>query len=418
MADSMFTNNNVPGPNFDPNWTNSQRMNNTGYSSEQVKASTESSITKAANDIMSSRDRMWNETLKQQSNDIPFDPNSFDIDESTMQSILHSANIKSPEELNRLRFNSFARYGILDIAHNHTGSREYLFFTKPDLHIFSTNGFEINKQLKDVTFFRNAIEQYPMSLLSLQQTLKRGRSLYPHNFDPAMKFIPLLSNHVTSSLDLPAISATETENNTSLFQVKTTYRDSSEQSDFGFDFSLEFWDTRYLDVYMLFKAYDEYCRQEFYRNVTPPKLSYITDRVNCKQFSIYKIIVDETTTIMFYGKATGVYPMGVPREAMSNFDGTIKITVPMKAQFVSDMDPIILDELNRISRMTYFDGTDNDSIGAMTTGFMPLYDKYNGSADTRWGALPYVAKAGAFRKGAPDQEQLYRLMWVYRSTNA
>ena len=64
MADSMFTNNNVPGPDSDPNWTNSQRMNNSGYSSEKVKASTESSITQAANDTMSSRDRMWNETLK------------------------------------------------------------------------------------------------------------------------------------------------------------------------------------------------------------------------------------------------------------------------------------------------------------------------------------------------------------------
>lgn len=410
MADSMFDNSNVPGPNSDPDYTNSQRMNNTGNNSDKVAASTVDTIATAANNLMSRKDRMWREALEGRS--VPFDPKAFDIDEATMQAIINSANIKSPEQLNNLRFNSFARYGVLDIAHNHSGSREYLFFTKPDLHIFSTNGFEINKQLKDVTFFKNAIEQYPMSLLALQQTLKRGSGLYPHHFDPASKFIPLLSNHVTSSLDLPAIAATETENNTSLFQVKTTYRDSSEQSDFGFDFSLEFWDTRYLDVYMLFKAYDEYCRQEFYRNITPPKLSYITDRVNCKQFSIYKIIVDETNTIIFYGKATGVYPMGVPREAMSNFDGTIKITVPMKAQFVSDMDPIILDELNRITRMSYYDG--NSGGTGITSGIMPLYNRHTGTADTRWGGFPYIVKdKGAARKGAPDEEQFYRLTWIY-----
>ena len=410
MADSMFYNNNVPGPNSDPDYTNSRRMNNTGNDPDKVAASTIDTIAASANDIMHRKDRMWYGTLEK--NAIPFDAKAFDIDEATMRSIINSANIKSPEQLNELRFNSFARYGILDIAHNHSGSREYLFFTKPDLHIFSTNGFEINKQLKDVTFFKNAIEQYPMSLLALQQTLKRGDALYPHHFDPASKFIPLLSNHVTSSLDLPAIAATETENNTSLFQVKTTYRDSSEQSDFGFDFSLEFWDTRYLDVYMFFKAYDEYCRQEFYRNITPPKLSYITDRVNCKQFSIYKLIVDETNTVIFYGKATGVYPMGVPREAMSNFDGTIKITVALKAQFVCDMDPIILDELNRITRMSYYDG-DSNGLG-ITDGIMPLYNRYTGSADTRWGGFPYIVKGkGAARKGAPNEEQLYRLTWIY-----
>ena len=107
------------------------------------------SIANAANNLMSHKDRMWRETLKGRS--VPFDAKAFDIDEATMQAIINSANIKSPEQLNNLRFNSFARYGVLDIAHNHSGSREYLFFTKPDLHIFSTNGFEINKQLKDVT---------------------------------------------------------------------------------------------------------------------------------------------------------------------------------------------------------------------------------------------------------------------------
>lgn len=409
MADSMYTNNNVPGPNSDPDWTNSQRINSSGYNSDKVKASTEDSIVDTANASMSRRDRMWSQTVSEASNSIPFDENAFDIDESTMKSILNSVNIRSPEELNSLRYTRFARYGILDLAHNHSGSREYLFFTKPDLHIFSTNGFQINKQLKDVTFFRNAIDQYPMSLLALQQTLKRGMNLYPHNFDPRMRYIPLLSNHVTSSLDLPAIAATETENNTSLFQVKTTYRDGSEQSDFGFDFSLEFWDTRYLDVYMFFKAYDEYCRQEFYRNITPPKLSYITDKVNCKQFSIFKLIVDDTNTIIFYGKATGVYPTGVPRDAMSNFDGTIKITVPMKAQFVSDMDPIILEELNNLTKESYYDGYETSGVDS---GFMPLYSQSTGAADTRWGGYPYIIKSGG-RKGAPNDEQLYKLMWVY-----
>lgn len=331
--------------------------------------------------------------------------NAFDMSESAMRSIMNGSNIYSPEQIHDMRFSRFARYGMLDMSNEHSGSREYIFFTKPDLHIFETDNFAINHELGDVTFFKNAVYQYPLSMLSLQQTLSKSAS-YPAGFNADSLYIPLLSNHVTSSFDLPGIAATETENNISLYQVKTTYRDSSEVSDFGFEFSLEFWDTRYIDVYMFFKAYDEYCREEFYRNVTPPKLSYITDKVNCKQFSIFKIIVDETNTIIFYAKATGVCPMGVPRDAMSNFENTIKITVPFKAQFVRDMDPIILSELNHITeRSAGKSGTDMSFLG--------LYDKNNNTANTTWGAYPYIIKRGK-RRGSNDEKEgdLYRLVWV------
>ena len=331
----------------------------------------------------------------------------FDIKEEEMRTILNSSNIYSPEQIAEMRFSRFARYGMLDIANENSGTREYIFFTKPDLHIFNPeSGMEINHQLKDVNFFKNAIKQYPMSLLSLQQSINPKRELYPTGYNPRSLFIPLLSNHVTSSFDLPGITATETENNTTLFQVKTTYRDSSEQSDFGFEFSLEFWDTRYLDVYMFFKGYDEYCREEFYRNVTPPKLSYRDDKVNCKQFSIFKIIVDETNTIMFYAKATGVYPMGVPRDAMSNFENTIKITVPFKAQFVRDMDPIILTELNHLTLRS-------SGKQASELSFLNTYNTDIHAADTTWGMYPFVIK-GSKRSGVTDEKQdnLYTLAWV------
>ena len=87
----------------------------------------------------------------------------------------------------------------------------------------------------------------------------------------------MLSNQVSSTLDLDGITAGETQNNTNLYQITTTYRDGSEVSDCGSSFTLEFNDTRYLDVYMLFKIYDEYFREKYKRDIIPVKISYIDD---------------------------------------------------------------------------------------------------------------------------------------------
>lgn len=340
-----------------------------------------------------------------------FSRTDFRMSESELKDIMHASNLYSPNEIHDMRFHKFARYGMLDIANENSHAKEYLFFSKPDLHIFDPDaGFSanaLNKQLSGVTFFENAVDQYPFSLLSLQSTLN-GCS-YPNGFSRKSKYMVALSNHVTSSLDIPDIQATETQNNTNLFQVTTTYRDGSEVSDFGFDFSLEFWDTRYLDIYMIFKAYDEYCRQEYVRTLTPVKLSYIDQKINAKQFSIWKIIVDETNTIIYYAKVTGVHPMGVPRSAISNLDGTIKITIPFKGQFVRDMDPIILSELNHLTEISSVWEYNANSISQHV---LPLYNQYKNVVNTEWGRFPYVLRKGK-KHGSDDTEgSMYKLVWL------
>ena len=63
----------------------------------------------------------------------------FIISEYQAKLMSQAANLYDPQFYNRNRFNKFARYGMLDITNNHQGSREYLFFSKPDLHIFDVN---------------------------------------------------------------------------------------------------------------------------------------------------------------------------------------------------------------------------------------------------------------------------------------
>ena len=63
---------------------------------------------------------------------------------------------------------------------------------------------------------------------------------------------------VSSGLDLPSLSATTVSTPTNAFGTSYDYRWTSEASDDNHQFSLEFKDTKWLDVYNFFKAYEEY----------------------------------------------------------------------------------------------------------------------------------------------------------------
>ena len=59
-------------------------------------------------------------------------------------------------------------------------------------------------------------------------------------------------------LDLPDIEANDEETSENMWGNKVVYRRASMTADDNYDFSVEFRDTRYLDVYMYFRLYDLY----------------------------------------------------------------------------------------------------------------------------------------------------------------
>lgn len=330
-----------------------------------------------------------------------------------------------PEDMYKNRFSRFSRYGYIDLANEFiTGTREYIFFSKPDLHLIGS-GNTIYTPLRNNSFLMEAYNHYRYSFYSLQQTFSGGGNSLPgeigviingnttSKFDPYCKYIPLLSNMVTSTLDLGDITANDVENNRNLYQVNTTYREGSIASDLQYDFSLEFKDTKYLDVYMLFKIYDEYFRHKFYAEIEPTKEEYILNRIYPEAISIWKIIVDDTDRIIYWAKAIGCTPMSVPRGSLSNFENQIKFTINWKAQFVKDMDPINLMELNHLSELSMH--------GAKPRSFaLP-------SAGETWVGYPYVirdgtpygktnlhthARTGDNGNASKSPDSFYKLVWA------
>ena len=271
-------------------------------------------------------------------------------------------------------FYKFNRFNTLDPYSVVTGTREYIFFTKPDLNIFAKDDdSKLNPSL-DTPLFRDGIAAYKESLKQLQYSCTPGR--YP--------FMNLLSNARRSNLELPAISTErDIETAANMYGTFMTYRGSSYLSDENFDFSIEFEDTKNLDVYMLFKYFDEYDKKKRYGAIEPPSwYDYVGTKVLHDQFSIFKFIVTEdASTILYYAKYYGCYPKSVPRETFSDLDSTgqIRFSVNFHCSFVEDMEPNIIDDFNAIC---------NAIPGSKKE--IPIYDKSIFGVSGEWCNAPYI----------------------------
>lgn len=235
------------------------------------------------------------------------------------------------------------RFGLVDPYDAMQNGREYLFFIKPDLFIL--NGSDLQTNLKSSPFFTELKDKWPHVIKQLQYQADPDRC----------PFSLLLTNAVVSHLDLPSLSATTIATPTNNFGTNYDYRGTSEASDDNFTFSLEFEDTKYLDVYMYFRAYEEYQtlkaqgRIDLKENQT--YMQYITSRILHDQIGIYKFIVGEDMeTILHYSYYCGVIWTSLPRDSFNSpeFDDGIRYAIDGKAAFVEDMNPLILHDFNNL----------------------------------------------------------------------
>lgn len=271
-------------------------------------------------------------------------------DQDAHKDIYHSVNLFTRTEIRNNLYERTFRFGLLNPYGAISTSREYLFFTKPDLNILETDDAltvttALQSGLCDLPFWKDLFDSRRDTTIKMLQN-----SIYKD--DP---FNHLLQNQVISNLEIPGLTAEMTDTPTNMFGVGYSYRGSSEASDDNPEFSLEFKDTRYLDTYMFFKAYEEYETLKHHGIIRPSKY-YIKNKILHDQFSIYKFIVDEDMeTIIYYGKMYGVSPKSLPRDVFSNptFDSGLSYSIDFRAAFYEDMKPDILGDFNYISKTIY-----------------------------------------------------------------
>lgn len=270
---------------------------------------------------------------------------------SYSQLMYNSNNLFSRDYLSSHTYTHRFRFGTLNPYGGISTGREYLFFTKPDLHISlmddygNLNGEVINPSLANYPFWVDLYNNRRPIIESLQLSMSKNKDPFNH----------LLGNRVSSNLDLPSLDADITETPTNMYGVNYSYRGSSENKDDNPEFSLEFKDTRYLDIYYYFKAYEEYETLKHHGTIAPCK-KYITNHILHDQFAIYKFIVDEDMeTIIYWGKMYGVFPVSLPREVFSspNWDNGLSYSINFRAAFYEDMKPEIISDFNNISAPIY-----------------------------------------------------------------
>lgn len=270
------------------------------------------------------------------------------------------------------KYTKFSRFGCVDPWNPVLNTREYLFFTKPDLHLFNdSTGSQINYQIKNAPFFTDAFSRYIDVFKSLQISLQSSTT----------PFITLLSHHVNSNLELPSIVAEVSETSATVYGTSLQYQVPSITSDQDFDFSLEFKDNTELECYMLFKIWHEY-RNNKDRISPPNSLYYVLNKILHDQISVYKFIVaDDAKTIIYYAKLYGVFPKSVPRDSFGNLDaaGGLSYSVNFHAQFVDDMNPMILVDFNNLVDK-YF----------KSNAEIPIYDSDHSCINGQWCNSAYV----------------------------
>ena len=290
-------------------------------------------------------------------------------------------------------FNKFYRFRPWRVYDAPDKGREFLFFTKPDLYIANTyiqNGaVQLQEDVKGHPFFKELADKWPNVITQLQYQADRSR--YPYSL--------LLSNTVESNLDLPSLSANTITTATNIFGTNYEYRGTSEPSDDNYDFSLEFSDTRWLDTYMYFRAYEEYERLKAQGVILLNKSrerggldyhKYVDNKVLHDTIGIYKFIVaEDMETILYYAYFCGVTWKSLPRDSFNNADFTdgIKYGIDAKAAFVEDMNPIILSDFQQLN-MNYI----NNNKGNLK--YAPIVD-YRKDPDTDLSpvAIPCIFKS-------------------------
>lgn len=244
--------------------------------------------------------------------------------------------------------NKFARFGYFDPYNALDGCREYVFFTRPDLNLLGDDGISLaHSEAEDPTTWNLANSEYFTEMLArypylLQQwTCTKG------------PFMNMITNAARSTLELPGVTSKDVETAANIYGSKMTYRGTSWSSDEQFDFNLEFQDNKYLEMYHLFKIYDEYERLKNIGQITP-KSKYRRNRIIHDQFTAFKMVVGaDGRELIYWAKATGVFPTTFPRDSFGNMTDmladNLKFNISFRAHFARDFSPSILMHFNALS---------------------------------------------------------------------
>ncbi len=296
-------------------------------------------------------------------------------------------------------------------------TREYIFITKPDLHIFGSPNNSLQKSglsFRSTTYeniTKNKKNEDPSILnpeldgiLFFSDLYKRGYkevlASLCYSYDKFSPFVNILSNYKTSNIELTNISVGDEETASNIYNTRIFYRKPSDSADEDAEITIEFKDNKYLDCYLWFKAYDMYERLKYQGKVTPMDWNYVLYKVLSDQMTIFRFIVgDDGETIIHWSQMWGCYPKSVPRAVLSDMpdDGQLRFTTDWRVTFQSDMDPLTISHFKALCEMY---------MNKKKLRQIKLYDDISQRITGESASIPYI-----IRSTNTNPRQMYRLIW-------
>ena len=360
---------------------------------------------------------------------------------------------------------SFYRFPRNDPYNYVDGAKEYLFFTKPDLPLVMSaqaenpKGF-LSPAAQTIPYFEDLAESagYRKSVfcnLSYSATKR-------HDGCP---FIRILSNRKTSNMDIPDIQVEELETAVNMYGTKILYPKSSQSNDEGIDFTVEFEDTRFLEIYHLFKVWDYYRSLKWYGVISPASflkefgpnksqkaadgllelaaqkaegamdlvrqslmdptqsygeverdyVGYIFHKVLHDHIRVFKFLIDnDGETLLYAASAIGCYPKTIQRSAFSEIPdrGPLKISVGFKVSgWFEDVMTNVVSDFNAIISSWH-------SLDECRANYHPIYDEEIGYVSQELVDVPFISPRIPWGEGRASEYSRYIFGWAKMKTKA
>lgn len=263
----------------------------------------------------------------------------------------------------------------------------YVFFTRPDLNICESDGdrYSLSPQAKMDPMYDYIMKNNDLTIRSLTD-----RGINKH------KLMPLLSNEAKSYEVADQVIKT-VEHGETYTGSKVVYGRTDHESRSAGEMSVRYIDGVNLDIFKLHLIWVDYI-SKVSNGIFSPKIAYIRERILDYACSCYYVLCGaDGSTILYWEKLTGVFPLNTGSNAFSWDSGTLlakpEINIKYQYSMKTPMNIAHLYELNQLAGFTNMAKIKN------------TYSSFNCASGSTMTHIPCVVPSSIGGK------TIHRLMW-------
>lgn len=278
-------------------------------------------------------------------------------------------------EMYRKIVSQYNRFKIANPADILSRGFAHVFFTRPDCNIFKDNkGQEPVSKVEADPNFKYALCNKRELLYQLAQV---------SNSATGNKIWGWLLSNKALSFSLSDESIGYDKYGTSYRKNAIAFGRTNEESKAAGEFSIDFQDTRELDIFHIHKLWTDYI-SNVYVGKWYPKNNYLWEKIIDYACSVYYIITAEDgETILFWSKYYGCFPVNVPSSSYSWSAGepitSQKLSLSYQYSYKEDFNPLSLVELNINTGVTSSNGK-----------YVPTFNPNLGTVGNTWVGAPFI----------------------------